>query len=177
MNPSGIFLDLTKAYDVLIYISSRQLARYLPIKSRLSVRVWSAVSTATSEIWSGVIKIMFIFVSFAWIPTNVCRIVNESDCPHSLGTDWRDVLKILILTQYVGRNASWYSSQPVRWSRNCTPFVEPEHSAPCLQQNTARHTNRHYTFTNTRNRGISSTLLLLLASPILFSSLSGPQNT
>ena len=97
-------------------------------------------------------------------------------CPHSVGTERSDVLNIPILTQCVGWNASW-TSQSVSWSRNCTSFVWPEQSVPCLQQNTARHMNSHYTFTNKQHRAILSTLLVLLASSILFSSPSGPHNS
>jgi hypothetical protein len=87
------------------------------------------------------------------------------------------VLNIPIVTQCAGRNASGTFSQSVSWSRNCTSFVGPEQSVPCLQQNTARHVNCHYTFTNKEHRGVLSILLLLVTSSILFSSPSGRHNS
>jgi len=157
--------------------SAHKLAWYLPIKSRLPVGVFSAVAAVPGEIWTGVIINILTNIYFIFICLNsVERLWNWEAIRQSTPSGNRPTRFALDSDSNADRNACWCSSQSVSWSRNCTPFVGPEQSVSCLQQNTAGHMNRHYTFTDSQHRGISSTLLLLLTSSILFSSPSGHQN-
>jgi len=108
-------------------------ARYLPIKYRLSVGVFSAVAAAPDEIWTGVTINILTNIYCRLVCLNSVERVRNREAIRLSSLEQTDAMCLTFWRQRsAGDGMLADLLQSVSWPRNCTPFGGPTGTVSAL---------------------------------------------